>query len=140
MKMKLKEVKRHFAELAGLGKMVFPSKLSFALSFNIEKLQKETERIEKERRKLCEQYAEKDGDGKALMADSVINGVKTQEYRMSDENRRAFEEEFDMLMDTEVEVAVRKVKMEEIERCEQAERYDIPAVAQILAMSFMLEE
>lgn len=140
MKMTLKEVNKHYAELAGCGSLVLPSKLSFAVSCNLERLQRESERIEKERKKLCVQYAGKDGDGKPAMADSVINGVKTQEYRMSEENRKAFTEEYEALLDTEIEIGIRTAKMEEVERCEQAERYDIPTVAQLLAMSFMLEE
>lgn len=140
MKMKLRDVTRHYTELAGLGELVLPSKLSFAVSCNLERLQKEAGRIEKERKKLCERYADRDGDGKPAMADSIIHGVKTQEYQMSKENRQAFSEEYDALLETEVEVGIRTAKMEEVERCEQAERYDIPTVAQLLAMSFMLEE
>lgn len=140
MKMTLREVNKHFANLAGCGKLVLPSKLSFAVSCNLERLQREAERIDKEREKLCKQYADKDRDGKPVVVDSVINNAKKQEYRMSGENRKAFDEEFNTLLDTEVEVEIRKAKMEEVERCEQAERYDIPTVAQLLAMSFMLKE
>ncbi len=140
MKMTLKEVNRHYTELSGLGSLVLPSKLSYALACNLEKLQREAERIENERRKLCEQYADKDKDGEPVMVDSVINGMKTQEYRMSDENRKAFTEEYEALLDTETEICIRMVKREEVERCEQAERYSIPSVRQLMALSFMLEE
>lgn len=140
MKMTLKEVNRHYAELSGLGSLVLPSRLSFAVSCNLEQLRKEAERTEKERQKLCRQYADRDGDGNPVMADSVVNGVKTQEYRMTEENRKAFTEEYGTLLDTETEIRIRMAKKEEVERCEQAERYSIPSVSQLLALSFMLEE
>lgn len=140
MKMKLKEINKHFAELAGLGKKVFPSRLGFAISCNLESFQAELERAEKIRTKLCETYAQKDKNGNAVKVDSVVNNRKTQEYKMSDEERNAFSEEYSQFMETEVEVEIRKAKMEDIERCEKAERYDIPNVAELVALSFMLEE
>ena len=74
------------------------------------------------------------------MVDSVIKGKKTREYQISEENWKAFEEEYGALLDTKIEIDIRKAKREEVERCEQAERYSIPTVAQLLALSFMLEE
>lgn len=140
MKMKLKEAQVRLQNLAKLGTKTFPAKLSFAISCNIEKLQKEAEHIEKERKKLCEQYADKDDDGKPVMVDSVINGVESKEYKMDASARAAFGEEYDSLLDTEVDVNIRMVKTEVVEQCERAERYDIPTVAELLALAFMLEE
>lgn len=140
MQMTLREVNRHFSELAECGGLVLPSKLSYALACNLEKLQKEAGNIDKEREKLCRQYADKDEAGNAVMVDSVINGKKTREYQISEENWKAFEEEYGALLDTKIEIDIRKAKREEVERCEQAERYSIPTVAQLLALSFMLEE
>ena len=140
MRMTLKEVNRHFTELAGFGKKVFPSRLGFAISCNLERMQEEIERVENERKKLCEMYAEKDESGNVLMAESVINGQKMQEYKMSEENKKAFSEEYTQLLETEVEIDIRKSGMEEIEQCEKIERYDLLSVAELLALSFMLEE
>lgn len=140
MKMKLRETQVRLQNLAKLGTKTFPAKLSFAISCNIEKLQKEAEHIEKERKKLCEQYAEKDDDGKPVMVDSVLNGKESKEYKMDGTTRAAFAEEYDSLMDTEVDVTIRTVKTEVVEQCERAERYDIPTVAELLALAFMLEE
>lgn len=140
MKMKLKEAQARLQNLAKLGTKTFPAKLSFAISCNIEKLQKEAEHIEKERKKLCEQYADKDDDGKPVMVDSVINGVESKEYKMDAAARAAFGEEYDSLLDTEVDVNIRMAKTEVVEQCERADRYDIPTVAELLALAFMLEE
>lgn len=140
MKMREKDVNRHFTDLAAMAHMTLPSKLSFAISFNLEKLQNEAERIEKERTKLCGRYADKDENDQPVMTDSIIEGKKVQEYKMSEENQKLFAEEYNSVLETEIEMEIRTVKTDVIERCETAERYDIPTVAQLHALSFMLEE
>lgn len=138
--MKLKEVNEKANELAKLGQKTFPSKMGYAISFNYEKLVKESERIEKERIKLCKQYADKDEEGNPVMDKSVIDGKETSSYHMTDENRKAFNEEYNDLLDSETKIEFRKLNMEIVERCETVERYDIPTVSELYAMSFMLEE
>lgn len=140
MKMKLKEVQIHRNNLLSLGKKTFPSKMSFAISCNIEKFQKEVERIDKERKKLCEQYAEKDDEGNPVMVDSMIDGNEAKEYKIDKEDIKALKEEYESLLETEVDMDVRTVKMEVVEHCERSERYDVPTVEQLFAMSFMIEE
>lgn len=140
MKMKEREAREHFNGLSGLGNLTLPSKLGFAITCNLEKLQKESERIEKERKKLCEQFADKDEEGKPVMIDSMINGQKTQEYKMTEENKKLFSEEYEALPDSDVDIEIRTVKSEEIERCEKVERYDIPRIGQLMALSFMLKD
>lgn len=140
MKMKLGDVNKKLNALARMGGRTFPAKLGFAISCNIEKLQQESEHIEKERKKLCEQYAEKDEDGNCVMVDSIINNQKMQEYKMTDENRKLFGKEYDDFLDTEIDIDIRTVKQEVIEQCETQERYSIPSVADIVGMGFMVEE
>lgn len=139
MKMKEREVLEHCRELNRMGHLVLPSKLSFAISCNLEKLTREADRVEKERTKLCRRYADKGEDGDPVTVDSVSNGEVSKEYKMTKENRELFGKEYDAVLDTEIEIEIRSVKMEEVERCEAAERYSIPTVAQIRSLSFMLE-
>lgn len=140
MKMRVKEVNSHFFDLVKVKDLILPSKLSFAVSRNLGKLQREVERIEKERKRLCELYADKDKKGEPVMVKSVINGNITQQYKISGENKELFEEEYNELLDAEVDIEIHTVKREVIERCEEVERYDIPSVSQLLAMSFMTED
>lgn len=140
MKMKEREVKERFLELQSVESLTLPSKLSFAIAYNLGKFQRESERIEKERKKLCEQYAEKDKNGNPVMVNSVINGIKMQEYKMTEENKKLLNEEYNELLDMEVDIEIRTAKQELIERCEEVERYSIPSVSQLSALSFMLEE
>lgn len=140
MRMTLKDVKKNLKGLIALGGATLPSKLSFAISRNIEKLQAEERRAEDERSKLCEQYSDKDKDGNPVMTDCVIEGLRTQKYEMSPENQEAFNQEYEDLMNEEVDIDIRMVKLECIEQCEKAERYTILSVGDIAAMSFMIEE
>lgn len=140
MKMTLKDVRKNLNVLVKLGGYTLPSKLSFTISRNIEKLQAEEKRAEEERERLCKRYADKDSEGEPEMEDCVINGQKTQKYKMSAENQKAFDEEYEDLMNEEVDIDIRMVKQEVIEQCENAERYTIPTVANIVGMAFMIEE
>lgn len=139
MKMKAKEVQQNLVGLAKLHSKIFPVELSYAISANVEELQKEAERIEKERTKLCEQYAEKDEKGNPVMVDSILEGKTVKEYKMNEEKKRELKKEYETLLETEIEIKIRKVKTEVLSRCEASERYDLPSVAMIAGMSFMLE-
>lgn len=140
MKMKLSEVQERFAGLAAMGELVLPTKLSFAIAKNLETLRKETEGIEKEREKLCRQYADKDKNGEPVMLDSVVNGRKIQEYKMSREASKELNRDYKELLGTEVDLEIRMEKRALIEQCEEKERYTIPSMAQIQALEFMLED
>lgn len=140
MKMTLKEANRLYAGLAGTAECVFPPKLGYTVSYNMEKLREEVERGDAERKKICEAYAEKDEDGNAVMGDSIINGQKTQEYIIPDGSRAALEKEYMELMETEVDADIRMAKFADVERCETSERYSTPTVSQMQGLLFMLEE
>jgi hypothetical protein len=140
MKIKLNEINKKLNGMRMLLTATFPARLSYALAYNIEKFQKETERIEEERIRLCRQYADKDEAGEPIMLDSVLNGAEVKQFSMTGGNRENFEKEYEELMNSEVEIEIRTVKPEVIERCEDAERYTVPSVEQMMIMSFMLEE
>lgn len=137
MKMTLKEANERFVQLAGMGKMVFPSKLSFAVAYNLEKLEQEANRAEKERERLCKQYADKDKDGEPVMESYLKNGTEQKQYKMNTENSKAFEEEYKALLETEVEIDILMVGQEVFEQCEERERYSIPSVGVVYALAFM---
>lgn len=138
--MKLKEINEKANALAALGNKTFPSKMGYAISCNYEKIIKELEKIEKERIKLCKQYADKDENGNPIMDKSVVDGKETSSYHMTDENRETFNEEYNELLDSETNIEFRKLNMEIVERCETVDRYDILTVSELYAISFMIEE
>ncbi len=140
MKMKLKEVMDRYEGLSKIGGKTFPSKLSFAISYNLRKLQKEVEGVEKERNKIYEEYARKDENGKMIILDGISDGKKIRYYDFSRENKAQVEKEYSDLLEEEVEVEVRKIKREAIEQCEEKDRYTIPTVSDIFGMSFMTDD
>lgn len=141
MKMTLKEVNEKYAALAGTGHLTLPIKLRYAITCNLDTLQKHAEHIEKTRKELCERYCKKDENGNPVMIKSFTGGQKRSNYDMSPKDERAMNREYDNFLETEeVEVEIRKVKLSVLEECEEKDRYDMPNVAQQLAMHFMLEE
>lgn len=139
MKMILLEVKEKHEKLIGLGNLVLPAALSYAVAYNTEKMAAEVKRMEKEREKICAGYAEKDEDGNPVIIESVVNGAVKAEYKISEENRKELKKELNQLYETETEVEIRKAKADLIEQCEKNTRYSIPTVAQRCDMMFMLE-
>lgn len=140
MKMTLQKAKDRLRGLASLGALRLPAKLNYAINFNMEKLEQEVQRADKERIRLCKQYAKKDENGEPRLIDSIENGTKIQSYDMTTEDEKKVNEEVKALMEEEVEFDLRTVKMELIEQCEQSERYDVPAVGHLNALYFMLAE
>lgn len=141
MKMTLKELNEKYLGLTTLGNLTLPIKLRYAITCNMEAMQKHAERIEKVRKDLCEQYCKKDEHGELVMIDSIVNGKKRTEYDMEQKAQRKMNEEYESFLETEeVEAEIRKVKFSVLEECEEKDRYDLPNVAQQLAMNFMLEE
>lgn len=141
MKMTLKDLKEKYYGLATLGDLTLPVKLRYAITCNIESMKEHAERIEKMRNDLCEQYCKRDDNGDPVMVNSIVNGIKRSNYDMDEKTEMAMNKEYeDFLKTEEVEIEIRKVKISVLEECEEKERYDLPNVAQQLAMNFMLEE
>lgn len=138
-KMTLKDVKKNASALSTLAGMRFPGKLRYAVAYNLEKLNREEKRIEEQRIELCRQYAEKDENGEAVMVQNVIDGSRSESFKMTLENEQAFTKEYAELLETEIDIDIRTVEASVVDRCDETERYDIPSVAQVIGMSFMIE-
>lgn len=139
MKMTLKEANERYIELSKMAERTFPAKLGFAIASNIDALGKEFDRIEQERVKLCKLYAEKDENGKPKMLESVVNGRPTKNYDISDQNVALLSKDLEDLMETEVDVEIRTVEENIIEKCESGSKYSVPSVREIRALTFMIE-
>lgn len=141
MKMTLKEVSEKYAALAGTAKLTLPIKLGYAITCNLDAMQKHVEHIEKIRKELCERYCKKDADGNPVMVDKFVGGKKESSYDIAQDEVRELNREYENFLENEeVELEIRKVKISVLEECEGKERYNIPTVAQQLAIHFMLEE
>lgn len=140
MRMSENEIARRYQELAQLGSLILPSRLAFAINYNLDKLRDEVERMEAERQRLCRQYADKDEKGEPVLVNSVVNGEKVQSYQMTDESRAFFEQEYRELGRAEADLEIRTAKQDTLDQCEQSGRYSVPTVAQLAALAFMIEE
>lgn len=132
MKIKLGGLRELTAELYPMQKKTFPVKISYAIMRNIEALEKEFSSFEKQRIELCKTYANKDSDRNPVIKDGA--------YDIPDDVREDFNNELKELSDEEVDIDIRTVSAEEFEKCEQADRYDIPTGEDFAVLGFMLKD
>ena len=67
--------------------------------------------------------------------------MKKEEQRTKpDDTQEIVNEEIKELQEVDTDINVMKVPFAELERCENADRYDIPSVADIEDLMFMIED
>lgn len=132
MKIRLGELRELTANLYPMQKRTFPVKISYAIMRNIEALEKEFSSFEKQRIELCKAYANKDSDGNPVIKDGA--------YDIPDDVKEEFRKELADLSDEEIDIDIRTVSAEEFEKCEQADRYDIPTGEDFAVLGFMLKD
>ena len=135
MKMKLGEVKGRFAGLLKISEKTFPAKVSYAIARNLKLLEKEYKDLEEQRMKICESYADKDEDGKAITQEKDGNTV----YVFSGKAQEQLNKEYAELLDEEIDIDIHTVDAGELDKCEESERFDIPTAADYMAMEFMFK-
>ena len=131
MKIRLGELRELTANLYPMQKRTFPVKIGYAIMRNIEALEKEFSSFEKQRIELCKAYANKDSDGNPVIKDGA--------YDVPDDVKEEFRKELADLSDEEIDIDIRMVSAEEFEKCEQADRYDIPTGEDFAVLGFMIE-
>lgn len=132
MKIKLGDAKTMWEGLAELKKQKkkFPIKVKFAITQNVDALEKEASSLEIQRIELCEMYANKDKDGKPI--------IKDEAYDIPEGAKEELNKEYSDLKAEEVEVDIRMVPIEEFDKCEN-EPYEMPTWEDLYAMRFMIE-
>ena len=74
----------------------------------------------------------KDSDGNPV--------IKDDSYDIPSDVREDFNNELKELSDEEIDIDIRMVSAEEFEKCEQADRYDIPTGEDFAVLGFMLKD
>ena len=64
--------------------------------------------------------------------------MKENQYEMTDESKEIVNEEIKELQEVDTDIDIMKVSFAELERCENVDRYDIPSVADIEDLMFMI--
>ncbi len=136
MKMKLGEVKGRLAGLLKIAEKTFPAKVSYAIAKNLKLLESEYKDLEEQRIKICESYADKDENGKAMRQEKDGNTV----YVFSEDAQEQCNKEYAELLEEEVEVNIHTIDVAELDKCEESERFDIPTAADYITMDFMFKQ
>lgn len=137
IKIKLSEIRKHYAGLIDMQQKTFPSRLGYAIMKNIKVLSGEYELLEEKRMEICQKFAMKDSDGEPI----TKKEGNIEKYVFSTvEDEKANEEEFKELLDMEVEIDIHTVKYEIIDQCHERERYSIPTVLDLETIDFMIED
>lgn len=136
MKLKAQEVIGMYRNMAAMRGKRFPVRVSYAVSRTLAKLEKETEVIEAERVKLCEQHARKDKDGKPVKVQRE-DGVEV--YDIADPE--ALAKAIDELFQTELDVDVMKIKTSMDSLIDQLETpgYDAVTPADLEILESLME-
>ena len=112
-----------------LGDKHLPVRISYAIHKNAASIEPALKAYDEVRKKLIEQYAEKDGEGKPIIADG--------KYII--ENAEAFNADMAELNTEEVEIEVHKVSVSEFEKLDDP-KFDALTVSEMAILNFMIEE
>lgn len=135
MKMKLGEIRGKLEGLLKTADKTFPAKVSYAIAKNLKLLESEFKDLEEQRIKICESYADKDEDGKAVTQEKDGNTV----YVFSGDAQGQCNKEYADLLGEEIDLDVHTVEASELDKCDESERFDIPTAADYMAMEFMFK-
>jgi len=96
-----------------LGKEI-PAKVAYWLARFLEKINSETNAMEKARLKLADKYAEKDEEGNlAILKDE--NGVSLNQYKFKDGNLAKFAKEYEELSKEEFDVDFKPISIDRLD-------------------------
>lgn len=101
-----------------------PAVVAYRITKTVKAVSKELTEYEENRKKLCEEYAKKDEDGKPVIKDNV--------YDIAEEDLKKINEELKKLREETVEIPVKKISLDDINRAELAP-------VQLESIEFMLD-
>lgn len=122
-------------ELKKISECILPRKMSYAISRNLQALQKEADVFEAQKKDIADRYALKDEAGQFVLKYAGNIGM----YQFEDgEKNAAFNKELSELRATEVEIDVFVFSAEEIDQCYESDNYAILTPAQEAGIAWMI--
>lgn len=114
--------------LGGLIHKQLPVKISYAISKNISKIERELEIYNKERQKLLDKYCVKDEEGKNLIDEN-------NQLKIADEHIDNWNKDLNELLDIEVDIDIYKFNESDLlnSNCEMT-------VSELMLIDYMIEE
>lgn len=128
MNLTIRKILNDANSLAVISQKQLPIKVSYAISKNIKKLEKELKIYNEERQKLIDKYCVKDDEGKNLIDEN--NNLKIADEHLEDWNK-----EINELMDIEVDIDIHKFNLDSL----MCGNYDMTP-AELMIIDYMIEE
>lgn len=116
--------------LTEVSKKRLPIKVSYVISSNLEKLKPHNEAAEQTRNDLLRQYGEKDENGN-------LKFNEKNEIRIVDVT--SYVKDVNELMNTDVDISFDKFSLEDLERCEKEDRFDVLTIEEISFLKPMIK-
>lgn len=114
--------------LGSLAQKQLPIKISYAISKNIKKIEKELEIYNSERQKLLDKYAIKDKNGENLIDEN-------NQLKIDDENMSNWNKSINELLDIEINIDIHKFNKDDLlsSNCEMTP-------SELMLIDYMIEE
>lgn len=125
VKLTNKEILEKVNVLGEISSRKLPVKVSYAISKNISKVERELKHYNKERQKLIEEYCLKEDDGTLKITD--------RNYDIDPERLEDFNKEINELQEIEVEMDIHKFNIELLNSYEMSP-------GELMCIDFMIEE
>ena len=129
MKLTNNKIKEIALQINGITDKKLPIKLSFALQKNIKALASAEKEYEEARKKILEDNAEKDEDGKPI--------IEEDRYKINDMDKVT--NDIVELLNIEVDLDIHEVGIEVLEQCD-LDRYDTLTPRELALLEFMIKE
>lgn len=109
MKLKLLQLLNAQEALKALGDTKgLSSVVAYRISKNIKAVNEELKNYDETYKRLCEERAKKDDEGKPI--------IKDNKYSLSDDDLKEITEELNKLVNEEIDIDIKKVKLESIDK------------------------
>ena len=130
--MKYTEIISRQQSLLNVVNLTLPRKVSVAVARNLAKIEKEITLYNNQREDIADRYAKKDEQGNYILDGSNYTFAE-------DKDKEAFLQEARELNETDIDIDFMKFRAEELDRCDEVERYSIITPAQELALEWMID-
>ena len=131
MKVKMKDIIKF--EETPLGMKKFTPKMNLAIAINAAAAEPILKGYNESYRNLMDEYLEKDEEGEPI----IIEEGDQKFYKFTDVDK--FNEAYNEMLEEDVELTVKTFKEAEIVKCGEKEGLDVPTVAELAAIMFMIE-
>lgn len=137
MILKLKDIKGLLDGLKTLENAKVPRKMGSPIVRNIISLETEQKELEKQQIEICESYATKGSDGKALF-ERIEDGISY--VFPGKEERRKCNEEYREVLENEVDIPIQLIDEDAFAVCDDLDKYDTLTIKEQKALDFMIKK